>query len=52
MIAQNETKNINYIRIVNILRSLRENGSITEKEYMRAKKYYQKLTGADIIVAA
>jgi hypothetical protein len=26
-------------------------GSITAKEYLRAKKYYQKLTGADIVLA-
>ena len=40
MVAENTTKNANFIRIVTILRSLRDNGSITEREYIRAKKYY------------
>ena len=47
MVAVNTTKNANFIRIVTILRNLRDNGSITEREYLRAKKYYLKLTGAD-----
>ena len=51
MVADNTTKNANFIRIVTILRSLRDNGSITEQEYIRAKKYYMKLTGADIVLA-
>ena len=46
MVAENTTKNANFIRIVTILRNLRDNGSITEQEYLRAKKYYLKLTGA------
>lgn len=50
MIAEYTTKNANFIRIVTILRSLRDNGSITEREYIRAKKYYLKLTGADIVL--
>ena len=33
------------------LRALRQSGDITEKEYRRAKKYYQALTSADIILA-
>lgn len=51
MVAENTTKNANFIRIVTILRNLRDNGSITEQEYIRAKKYYMKLTGADIVLA-
>lgn len=51
MVAENTTKNANFIRIVMILRSLRDNGSISEREYIRAKKYYMKLTGADIVLA-
>lgn len=51
MVAENTTKNANFIRIVTILRNLRDNGSITEREYIRAKKYYLKLTGADIVLA-
>ena len=50
MLAENTTKNANFIRIVTILRSLRDNGSISEQEYIRAKKYYMKLTGADIVL--
>ena len=44
MVAENTTKNANFIRIVMMLRNLRDNGSITEREYLRAKKYYLKLT--------
>jgi hypothetical protein len=51
MIAENKTKNANFVRMVNILRSLREDGTITSDEYERAKKYYRKLTGADIVIA-
>ena len=50
MLAENTTKNANFIRIVTILRNLRDNGSISEQEYLRAKKYYMKLTGADIVL--
>ena len=32
------------------VRVLRQRGDITEKEYRRAKKYYQNLTGADIVL--
>ena len=51
MVAENTTKNANFIRIVTILRNPRDIGSITEREYIRAKKYYMKLTGADIVLA-
>lgn len=51
MIAEKTTKNANFIRILTILRNLRDGGSITDQEYIRAKKYYQKLTGADIVLA-
>jgi len=50
MLAENHTKNANFIRIITILRSMRDCGSITTKEYANAKRYYQKLTGADIIL--
>ena len=51
MIAENKTKNANFLRIIGVLRSLRGEGVITGDEYRRAKKYYQKLTGADIVVS-
>lgn len=51
MIAENKTKNANYLRIVSILKTMRDNQTITAKEYNRAKKYYGDLTGADIIIA-
>lgn len=50
MLAENKTKNANYIRIVSVLKSMRNNGTITSKEYVRAKKYYFDLIGADIII--
>ncbi len=51
MIAQNKTKNANFIRIINMLRHLRDTAVISPVEYNRARKYYQKLVGADIVIA-
>lgn len=51
MLAKNTKQNANFIGIVFVLRSLRDDDLITLKEYNRAKVYYQKLTGADIVIA-
>ena len=51
MITEKQSKSANYLRIVAVLRQLLDSGKITNKEYGKAKKYYQKLTGADIIIA-
>ena len=51
MIAEKQTKSANFLRIIAILKSLRDDGKISIQEYSRAKKYYKKLTGADIIIA-
>lgn len=51
MIAEKQTKSANFLRIIAILKSLRDDGKINIHEYSRAKKYYKKLTGADIIIA-
>ena len=51
MISEKQTKSANYICILSVLRGMREDGSITEKEYRRAKEYYRKLTGADIVLS-
>ncbi len=50
MIAEKQTKSANFLRIVSVLKRLLADGTITKKEYTRAKKYYQNLTGADIII--
>ncbi len=50
MISEKSRNNINFMRIVFILRNLRVSGMITTDEYKRAKGYYQKVTGADIAV--
>ena len=42
--------NINYLRIVDVLRRLLNSGLITKSEYSKAKYYYRKMTGADIAV--
>lgn len=52
MIAENKTKNANYLRIVLTLQTLRDHQQITAKEYERAKEFYRKLTGADLVIAA
>ena len=49
-LSSDVNKNANFLRILMTLRAMRQSGDITEKEYRRAKKYYQNLTGADIIL--
>ena len=39
-----------YLHILGVLRYLRDEKLISEAQYLRAKKYYRKLTGADITV--
>lgn len=51
MIALSQTKSANYLFIVAVLKPMREDGVITLAEYKRAKRYYQKLTGSDLIIA-
>ena len=51
MLSEHAKQNANFLRILLTLRALRQRGTITEKEYRRAKKYYQHLTGADIVLA-
>lgn len=51
MIANNKTKNVNFLRLLRILQSLRDDEIITLAEYDRAKKFYKNLTGADIVIA-
>jgi len=51
MISEVQTKSANFLCIMSVLRKLRKDGTINAREYDRAKKYYQRLTGADIILA-
>lgn len=51
MLSEVQTKSANYLRIIAVLKALRERGHINDKEYTKAKKYYWKLTGADIVIA-
>ena len=51
MLSNKNTKNANFLFIVDMLKDLLVQELITEKEYARAKKYYMKLTGADIVFA-
>ena len=51
MVSHLNTKNANYLFIVSVLKEMLGLGSITQKEYLRAKKYCLKLTGADIVLA-
>lgn len=52
MLSHKNTKNANFLFIVDMLKHLLAQGMITDKEYARAKKYYMKLTGADIFLAS
>lgn len=51
MLSNKNTKNANFLFIVDMLKDLLAQELITENEYARAKKYYMKLTGADIVLA-
>lgn len=51
MLSFKNTKNANFLFIVDMLKALLSQELITEKEYDKAKKYYRKLTGADIVLA-
>ena len=51
MLSNKNTKNANFLFIVDMLEDLLAQELIIEKEYARAKKYYMKLTGADIVLA-
>ena len=51
MLSNKNTKNANFLFIVDMLKDLLAQELITEKENARAKKYYMKLTGADIVLA-
>ena len=51
MLSEVQTKSANHLRIIAVLKALRERGYINDTEYARAKKYYRKLTGADIVIA-
>lgn len=50
MIAMSQTKSANYLFIVAVLKSMRANGVITPGEYEKAKRYYKRLTGSDLII--
>ena len=50
MLAVHSQKNANYLHILVVLRYLRDEKLISEAQYLRAKTYYRKLTGADITV--
>ncbi len=50
MLSEKQSKSANYLCILSVLRGMRASGTISAKEYARAKKYYRKLTGADIVL--
>lgn len=50
MLAVHSQKNATYLHILGVLRYLRDENLISEAQYLRAKTYYRKLTGADITV--
>ena len=52
MLSHKNTKNANFLFILDMLKDLLARGLITDKEYDRAKRYYMKLTGADIVLAS
>ena len=51
MIEYKHIKSVILVIILYIQKRHLYDGKISIKEYSRAKKYYKKLTGADIIIA-
>ncbi len=51
MITETQKTSIKYLKILSVLRQLVTDGTINEDEYKKAKKYYKKLTGADLAIA-
>ena len=51
MIAVSQAKSGNYLFIVAVRKSMRDGGVITPAEYGRARRYYQKLSGSDLVIA-
>ena len=49
MISEYQEKSANFLCIITVLKELVASDMISQKEYEQAKKYYQQLTGADII---
>ena len=47
MLSNKNTKNANFLFIVDMLKDLLAQEMITEKEYARAKKYHMHRTRAD-----
>lgn len=50
IVTENAKKSVNFVRILIVLRRLRDDGIITKQEFENAKNYYRKATGADIYV--
>ena len=51
MITGTQHTSIKYLEILCVLRQLLADKIITQAEYSKAKKYYKKLTGADLAIA-
>ena len=51
MITETQHTSIKYLKILCVLRQLLADKTITQAEYGKAKKYYKKLTGADLAIA-
>lgn len=52
MVTDTLNKSATYLRIVVMLGAVRDQGLISSEEYSRAKQYYKKLTGADLIITS
>lgn len=50
MITEKGRKSARYLRIIFTLKNMRNNGLISQDEYSKAKQFYKKLTGADIVI--
>lgn len=50
MITETKRKSGNYLCIVSVLKYLRDSGLIDVGQYSRAKQYYKKLTGSDLVI--
>ena len=50
MLKENNSGNIAFLKIMTLLKKMKETDTISSEEYEKAKIFYRDVTGADIVV--
>jgi len=51
MSQEKTKKNAGYLSILQVLRTLRDTGVISVREFDKAREFYSTLTGADLVLS-